>query len=79
MILAQIEDKWLSFVPMALEILFFFPIDAKSFASVSSFHLSIKFFLQDSTIWVKHKIYDSATSLLSLTMRENSKVADNGS
>ena len=62
-----------------LGILILFPIDANGFAYVSSLHLSIRFLLQDSTIWVKREIYDSATSLLSLTMRENSRLADNGS
>ena len=47
-----------------------FPIDANGFVSSS---------LQNSTIWVECKIYDNATSLLSLTMREHSRVADNGS
>jgi hypothetical protein len=56
-----------------------FPIDANGFASVSSLHLSIRFSLQDSTIWVEREIYDSASLLLSLTMRENPRVADNGS
>ena len=62
-----------------LGIPFLFPIDANGFAYVSSLHLSIRFSLQHSTIWVKCKIYDSVTSLLSLTMRENSRLADNGS
>ena len=57
----------------------FSPVDANGVASVSSLHLRIMFSLQNSTIWVEHKIYGSATSLLSLTMRENSRVADNGS
>ena len=56
-----------------------FLVDANGVASVSSLHPSIKFSLQDSTIWVERKIYDSATSLLSLTMHEDSRVADNGS
>ena len=56
-----------------------FPIDANGFASVSSLHLSIRFSLHDSTLWVERKIYDSVTSLLSLTMRKNPRIADNGS
>jgi hypothetical protein len=36
------------------------------------------FSLQDSIIWVEREIYDIATFLLSLTMRENPRVADNG-
>ena len=56
-----------------------FPIDENGFASIFSVHLSIMFLLQDNTIWVEHEIHDSATYLLSLTMRENSRVANNGS
>ena len=62
-----------------LRIPILFPIDADGFAYVSSLHLSIRFSLQDSTLWVKCKIYDGATSLLSLTMCENSRLVDNGS
>ena len=54
-----------------LGILILFPVDVNGFASVSSLHLSIRFSLQDCTIWVEREIYDTATSLLSLTMREN--------
>ena len=72
-------QTWLSFVPMALKSLFIFPVDAIGFAFVFSLHLSIRFSLQDSTIWVERKIYDTAISLLSLTMRENPRFADNGS
>jgi hypothetical protein len=62
-----------------LGILILFPVDANDVAFVSSLHLSIKFLLQDSTIWIEHEIYDIATFLLSLTMRESPRVADNGS
>ena len=31
---------------------FIFPVDANGFAHVSSFHLSIKFSIQDGSIWV---------------------------
>jgi hypothetical protein len=62
-----------------LEIPIFFPVNSNGVASVSSLHLSIRFSLQDGTIWVEREIYDSITSLLSLTMRENPRVVDNGS
>lgn len=61
------------------ESLFLFPWMQTVFAFVYSFHLSIKFSLQDNTIWVECEIYDTATYLLSLTMRENPRLADNGS
>jgi hypothetical protein len=56
-----------------------FPVVANGFAYVSSLYLGIRFLLQDCTIWVEREINDSATSLLSLTMREHLRVADNGS
>ena len=56
-----------------------FPIYANGFAHVSSLHLSIKFFLHDGSIWVNCESYDLITSLLSLTMRENSIIAYNES
>ena len=56
-----------------------FPVDAKIFTFVSSLHLSIRFSLQNSSIWVERHIYDNATPILSLTMHEHSRVANNGS
>ena len=56
-----------------------FPIDADGFAHVSSLHLTIWFTLQVDSIWVEREIYDPLTSLLSLTMRENPILTDNGS
>ena len=57
----------------------FFLIDADGFAHVSSLHLRVRFSLQVGSIWVEREIYDPLTSLLSLTMRENPILADNGS
>ena len=62
-----------------LKILIIFPIHSNGFASVSSVHLNIRFLLQDSSICVKREIYDIATSLLSMTLHESPRVADNGS
>ena len=62
-----------------LRVPIFFPIDANKFPYVSFLHLSIRFLFQDNTISIERKIYDLATFLLSLTMRENSKHVDNGS
>ncbi len=56
-----------------------FPIDVDGFAHVYSLHLSIRFSLQVASIWVEREIYDPLTSLLSLTMRENPILTDNGS
>ena len=54
-----------------------FPVDATGFASVFAIHLSIKFSLIESTIWVECEIYNPGMSLLFVTFRENSKLADN--
>jgi hypothetical protein len=62
-----------------LDIPILFPVNSNDVACVSSLHLSIRFSLQDGTIWVEREIYDSTTSLLSLTVRENPRVDDNGS
>jgi hypothetical protein len=56
-----------------------FPIESKGFAHVFSVHLCIRFSLQEGSIWVECEIYDPMTFLLSLTMRENSILFDNGS
>ena len=72
-------SKMVELCANGLETHIFFPLDANGFAFVSSLHLSITFSLQHSTIWVKREFYDHTTSLLSLTMCVNSKVANNGS
>ena len=56
-----------------------FSIDANGFARVFSFHLSIRFSLHDGSIWVEREIYDPLISMLSLTMRKNSILTNNGS
>ena len=62
-----------------IDIPILFPVNSDGVATVSSLHLSIRFSLQDGSIWVEREFYDSTTSLLSLTLRENPRVADNGS
>ena len=56
-----------------------FPVHSDGFASVSSVHLSVRFSLQDNSICVEREIYDTATSLLSMTLRESPRLADTGS
>ena len=56
----------------------FFPIVANGFPHVSSLHLSIRFSLQDGSIWAEREVYDPLTSLLSSTMRKNPILAGNG-
>ena len=43
------------------------PLDVESFASVSSLCLSIRFGLQDASIWVEHEVYDPITLVISHT------------
>ena len=64
---------------MASDSLLFLPLIQTDLHMSLPFTLVSGFLLQDSTIWVEHKIYDSATFLLSLTMNENSRLVDNGS
>jgi hypothetical protein len=55
-----------------------FPIDAAGIAVVSCLHLSIRFSLKDSTIWVEREIFHPDNGLLVHTFHETSKVTDNG-
>jgi hypothetical protein len=55
-----------------------FPIDASGIAVVSCLHLSIRFSLQASTIWVEREIFHPDIGLLVHTFHETSKVTDNG-
>jgi hypothetical protein len=55
-----------------------FPIDAHGIASVSDLHLSIRFSLKASTIWVEREIFDPDTGLVVQTLHETSKLTDNG-
>jgi hypothetical protein len=55
-----------------------FPIDEHGIAVVSDLHLSIRFSLQVSTLWVEREIFHPDTGLLVHTFHETSKVTDNG-
>jgi hypothetical protein len=55
-----------------------FPIDAEGIAVVSAIHLSIRFSLKASTIWVEREIYHPVTRLLVHTFHDTSKVHANG-
>jgi hypothetical protein len=55
-----------------------FPIGAQGIVVVSELHLSIRFSLKASTIWVEREIYHHDTGLLVHTFHETSKVTDNG-
>jgi hypothetical protein len=55
-----------------------FPIDAQGIVVVSYLHLSIRFSLKASIIWVEREIFHPDTGLLVHTLHETSKLADNG-
>ena len=55
-----------------------FPVDAHGTASVSDLHLSIRFSLKTSTIWVEREIFNPDTGFLVQTLHETSKLSDNG-
>jgi hypothetical protein len=55
-----------------------FSINAEGIVVVSCLHLSIKFSLKTSTIWVEREIFHSDTGLLVQTLHETSKLTENG-
>ena len=55
-----------------------FPIDALGIVIVSELHLSIRFLLKSSTIWVECEIFNPDTWLIVQTLHETSKLTDNG-
>jgi len=62
-----------------LDIPILFPVDVNGFASVTAFQLSVRFSLQENSIWIEREIYDCESSLLLHTLRESSLVAENRS
>ena len=75
----QSLSEMVEFRANGLGIPILFPINSTGVTFVSSVHRNIKFLLQDSSICDEREIYDTATSLMSMTLRESSRVADNGS
>jgi hypothetical protein len=55
-----------------------FRIDAECIDVVSCLHLSIRFSLKTSTIWVEHEIFHPDTGFLVQTFHETSKLTENG-
>ena len=56
-----------------------FPISEVGFACVSAVYLSIRFSFKKSLILIKREIYDPLTLLVTVSIPESSKVAENGS
>ena len=56
-----------------------FPVCEARFACVSVVYLSIRFSFKESLILIKRQIYDLLTSLVTNSIPESSKIAENGS
>ena len=56
-----------------------FPVGEDGLVTITALAISIRFGLQDTSLWVKHEVYDPHTSALSYTMPEVSKHSDDGS
>ena len=56
-----------------------FPVDEDGLATVTALHISIRFGLQDTSLWVEREVYDPHTSALLHTVPEVSKHSDDGS
>jgi hypothetical protein len=56
-----------------------FPLGSAEFVVVHALHLSIRFSLHESTMWVEREIFHPETKLLLQTLREHSLCAINGS
>ena len=54
------------------------PIDAQGYATISSLRLSIRFELQDFSIWIEREVYDPVTLLVRHTIPEVPSIADDG-
>ena len=56
-----------------------FPVGEDGLATITALHISIRFGLQDTSLWVEREVYDPHTSVLSHTVPEVSKHSDDGS
>ena len=55
-----------------------FPVGEDSLATVTVLHISIRFGLQDTSLWVEREVYDPHTSAFSHTVPEASKHYEDG-
>ena len=55
-----------------------FPISEARFAYISAVYLIIRFSFKESSILIEREIYDLVTLLVTVTILESSKVAENG-
>ena len=61
-----------------LEVPILFPIGEDGLATVTALHISIRFGLQNTSLWVEYEVYDPHTSALSHTVPEVSKHSKDG-
>ena len=62
-----------------MEVPILFPIGEDGLATLTTLHISIRFGLQDTSLWVEREVYDPHTSALSHTVLEVSKHFGDGS
>ena len=55
-----------------------FPVDESGFATISAFELSMRFSLQECSLFLDREIFDPITSLVSARLRESCKVSTDG-
>ena len=55
-----------------------FLVDAQGFATISSLRLSIRFELQDTSVWIKREVHHPITLLVTHTILEVPSTADDG-
>ena len=56
-----------------------FPVGEDGLATVTALHISIRFGLQDTSLWVEREVYDPHTFALLHTLPEVSKHSNDGS
>ena len=55
-----------------------FPVGEDCLATITTLYISIKFGLQNTSLWVEREVYDPHTSALSHTVPEASKHSEDG-
>ena len=55
-----------------------FPVDAQGFATISSLHLSIRFKLQNTSVWIEGEVCDPVTLLVTHTIPEVPSIVNDG-
>ena len=55
-----------------------FPVGENGLVTIIALHISIRFGLQDTSLWVECEVYDPHTSALSHTVPEASKHSEDG-